>query len=235
MTVRAVQFDRYGKADVVRLGEVPESSPGNSQVKVRVEAVSINAVDLAVRSGRFRYLTLAKPPLGLGIDFVGTVEELGADSDRLAVGDRVWGVRARSLTYTVGTLAERVVVPVTDVAQVPVHVPAVELISALAPAAVAWTAVDRHAQVDGGDRVLVRGAAGGMGAAIAQLAVHRGAEVIGVAGAGARQPLQGIGVSDILDYRDVSVSQVPELDVLIDTVGTELLAWRDRVRPGGGC
>ena len=113
--MRAVMMREFGPPDVLELVEVDRPVPVEGEVLVRVEAVGLNPVDAAVRSGGFRLF--AQPPTVLGWDVAGVVEEAGPGVDRFVPGDRVFGL-AR-FPRMAGAYAEYLTVPAAELARPP--------------------------------------------------------------------------------------------------------------------
>lgn len=114
--MQAVRYDRFGDASVMSLGDHPEPQLGDGQVVVRIEARSVNLIDLKVRSGMMGPLVDKRFPKIPGADFAGAVVAIGSNVSGLAVGDRVFGA---ANPFKGGAFAERIAVPSSQVAPVP--------------------------------------------------------------------------------------------------------------------
>ena len=174
--MKAVRFDEYGAVDVLDVRDVPVPEPGDGQVLVRVRAAGINPGEAKIREGALHERFPATFPSGQGSDFAGVVERAGAGVTGIAPGAEVIGwVDTRS------SQAEYVVADAANLAAKPVQIPW-EVAGAIPVVGfTAWAAV-RAVGLKQGDTVVVSGAAGGVGAVTVQLAVRRGATVIGLAG-----------------------------------------------------
>ncbi|MEU0459627.1 alcohol dehydrogenase catalytic domain-containing protein, partial [Streptomyces sp. NPDC006129] len=177
-TMRAVLFDRFGGPEVLYVGRVQRPRPAPGEVLVRVRAFSVNGGDLAARSGRARLLTGRSFPQRIGLDFTGEVAALGTGATGVAVGDRVWGVVGRVSGF--GSAAEYLTIRPERLGRIP---DGLDLVSAAAlpVATTAMTALRDKAALRPGERLLVRGAAGGVGNAAVQLGQADGAEVTALA------------------------------------------------------
>jgi NADPH2:quinone reductase len=210
--MRAVIADPSAAA-ALRLADVPEPTPGPSQVLVEVRHVALNLGDLNdARSGRV--------PAGavLGSDVAGAVARPAADGSGPTVGTRV-------VALAPGAFAERSAVDVSMLAEVPVSVDLAHA-AALPVAGVAALRALRAAGPVLGKRVLVTGASGGVGRFAVQLAARAGAHVTASVGAAAR----GSGLAEAgADAVVVGLGEVDQpIDVVLDNVGGAQLvaAWR---------
>ncbi|MFD4647954.1 NAD(P)-dependent alcohol dehydrogenase [Streptomyces sp. NBC_01474] len=228
--MKAVLYDRYGGPDVLYLGRVPRPEPAAGEVLVKVHAFSVNGGELAARAGRVRLVTGRKFPKRVGLDFTGEVAALGAGVARLVDGDRVWGVLGRTSGF--GSAAEYVTVPAERIGRVPDGLDLVDA-AALPVATTAVTALRDKAGLRPGERLLVRGAAGGVGNAAVQLGRAYGAEVTALARAANLDFVRGLGAHKAVDHRIVRSGELDRFDVVLDTAGTELRAFRGLLNPGG--
>lgn len=229
--MRAALYDRYGPPEVLYVGAVPRPAPGPGEVLVRVHAVSVNGGELHGRAGRVRLVTdLAERgfPKRLGIDFAGEVVALGPDVSGPKVGDRVWGVLGR----TFGSAAEYVVVRPRSLALAPAGIDLVEA-AALAVGTTAITALRDKARLRAGERLLVRGAAGGVGSIAVQLGRALGAHVTALAGAGNLDFVRDLGAHEAHDYATTGPADLGRFDVVLDTAGTEHPAYQRLLTPRG--
>ncbi|MFI6290273.1 NAD(P)-dependent alcohol dehydrogenase [Nonomuraea sp. NPDC050790] len=231
--MRAALYDRYGPPEVLYEGVLPRPAPGPGEVLVRVHAASVNGGEYLGRAGKVRLVTgLANRgwPKRTGIDFTGEVAALGSPMSGLRPGDRVWGSMARSQGF--GSAAEYVVVRPRQLAFAPAGLDLVQA-AALPVGTTAITALRDKARLAPGERLLVRGAAGGVGSLAVQLGRAYGAHVTALAGKANLDLVHDLGAHEAHDYRTTGPADLGRFDVILDAVGTGLPAWRRLLTPRG--
>ena len=170
----AAQFDRFGPPEVLVVAPFPEPHAGRAQVRIRVRSAGVSPVDLALRAGlspAAAHLALPHIP---GVDAAGVVDEVGADVTDVAPGDEVFGTV--DLARLGGASAEHAVLAFW--APKPVSMTWDEAGAAGSSIETATRALDLL-EVDGGTTMIIDGASGGVGSVAVQLAIARGARVIG--------------------------------------------------------
>jgi NADPH:quinone reductase-like Zn-dependent oxidoreductase len=216
-TMRAIRQQTLGGPEVLALVEVPRPVPGPTEVLVRVLAAGVNPVDWKVRArGGF----LGQPPFTVGWDVAGAVESLGYGVTRFATGDRVFGMPR--FPREAGAYAQYVTSPSRQLARTPERLSDVEAAALPLAGLTAWQSLVETADVQPGQRVLVLGAAGGVGHLAVQIAKARGAYVIGTARTGKHPFLFELGADAAIDYTSEDVAErAGEVDVVLDLVGGE--------------
>jgi NADPH:quinone reductase len=213
-------FGRHGGPEVQEFFDRPDPVPGRGEVLIRVDVAGVNPLDHLLRAGLVDGLDGGRPfPRVLGMEAAGTVLARGEDVDGLEVGDAVFGF---ALTGG-GTYAETTVLSAPNTARIPAGLPT--SVAATLPV-VGTTAVDALDQLGlpAGATVLVNGVGGGVGLAVAGLAIARGLTVIGTGSATKREHAEAIGVR-FVDYtaQDVVAAAralVPGgFDGIVDMVG----------------
>ncbi|MGM1017799.1 MAG: NAD(P)-dependent alcohol dehydrogenase [Actinomycetota bacterium] len=234
-TMAAWQRTTYGPAAGTERATLPVPSPARGEVLLRMRATALNAGDVRLMLGD---PLLVRPVFGMrrpkyavrGMDAAGTVVALGPAVTDVAMGDEVV-VELKGG----GGLAEYAVAPVTGLAVRPPEVTP-EIAACLPIAAVtAMQAIDL-AHVEGGHRVLVIGASGGVGTFVVQLATLRGAEVWATCGEPNRALVAELGAVRTFDYRATAVTELPanSFDAIIDVAGgTRLRDLRRLLTPTG--
>ncbi|WP_406146938.1 NAD(P)-dependent alcohol dehydrogenase [Streptomyces sp. NBC_01012] len=226
--MRAALYDSYGPPEVLRIGTVPVPTLQQGQVLVRVHAVGVNGGELYGRAGRVRLVTGRKFPQRTGIDFAGEIAEVDPAVTGLRPGDRVWGVLPR----TFGSAAEYIAVRPRNLAYAPENISLVEAAS-LPVGVTAITALRVRGRLKPGRRLLVRGASGGVGSIAVQLGKVLGAHVTALAGPKNLDFVRELGADEAFSYTTTGPSDLGRFDVIMDTAGTELRAFRRLLAPGG--
>ncbi|MEJ1197879.1 MULTISPECIES: NAD(P)-dependent alcohol dehydrogenase [unclassified Streptomyces] len=228
--MRAVQFDRFGPPEVLRVNDVPTPRPGAGEVLVKVHAVSVDAGEIAFRAGKLRRVTRTRFPRGLGSDFAGRVAAVGGGVPAWSVGDAVWGLMPH---LTFGSVADYVAVPGQRLAPAPRNLSLLEAAALPAAGTTALTALTDKARLQPGERLLVRGATGGVGSIAVQLGKALGAHVTALAGARNLDWITRLGADEAVDYRTTRPEGLDRFDVIVDVVGTDLGAYQARLARKG--
>jgi NADPH:quinone reductase-like Zn-dependent oxidoreductase len=211
----------YGSPEVLHLEEFPKPTAGEGDVLVRVHAASANAGDWHLLRGTpfpFRFVAGLFTPrhLVIGTDIAGRVEAVGRRVTQFKPGDDVFGELSRS---GFGGYAEYVVAPETALALKPTNASFEE---AAATPTSGLTAVQglRKGKIRQGQKVLIHGAAGGVGTFAVQIAKFFGAEVTAVCGPRSVDVVRSIGADHVLDYtRDDFALAGPQYDVILAANG----------------
>lgn len=223
---------RFGVGpEVLAVEDAPKPVPGRGEVLIRQLASSVNGGDLSIRAGHAKPMAMMLTPgwpKPLGMDVVGLIEQLGTGVADVGLGDLVWGVSTGS-----DAIAEYVVMKANRVAAAPRNLEPNQLGAIPVAGTTAMAAVDSFAKVKPGDRVLVRGGAGGVGSMIVQFARARGARLTALASNSTRNAVTALGAHEVLDYRQTATASLPEFDVVIDTIGSDLGAFRKKLAKGG--
>ncbi len=210
--MKAIQFHDYGGPEVLVLEEVTRPEPGVGQVLIRVVAAGVNPADWKIRGGLYKAFNSVTLPAIPGLDGAGIIEAVGPDVTAFKPGDEVYGVFTSSY-------AEYVLASAGYIQPKPANLSFEEAAAVPVGALTAWGAIEA-AGVQAGQRVLIHGAAGGVGSFAVQLARWRGAHVIGTASAKNLEYIHSLGLQTALDYNAAPFeTMVSGVDVVIDTVG----------------
>lgn len=217
-TMRAVTARNYGGPEVLAMEELPVPTPADNHLLVEVKASSLNALDWHFLTGTpylMRLMLGMRRPKRLvpGADVAGVVVGVGDGVTRSAIGDAVFGVGA-------GGCGQYLTVKETSVVSIP---DGVSFEAAGATPVAALTALQglrTHGDVQPDERVLVNGAAGGVGTMAVQIATALGARVSAVCSTRNVEMVRSLGADEVLDYtRDDFVVGGARFDVMLDTVG----------------
>lgn len=222
--MRAITVSAFGDPSVLTLAEVATPEPGPGQVLVKVAAAGVGPWDVKGRKGAFGPRRFPWVP---GAEISGTVEAVGEGVDSFPPGEAVYG-------NPDGGYAEYAAVDVARMALAPSSVDLVDAAAVPIGAATALEGIDDHLHLAEGDRVLVAGAAGGVGAFVVQLAKTRGARVVATASPRNHDFLRTIGADEVIDYRQNWLEAAAGVDAAYDCVGGE--TWEGCVaalREGG--
>jgi NADPH:quinone reductase-like Zn-dependent oxidoreductase len=227
--MKAIRMHRYGGSEALTLDEVPRPVPQENEVLLRVRALSVNPVDWKIREGFLKEVRSVPLPSIPGADVAGIVESIGAGVARFRQGHEVFGL-LRS-----GGYAEYATAPVDALVSKPRSLDFSEAASVPLASMTAWQALVDHGGVGAGKRVLIHGAAGGVGLFAVQLARWKNAEVIGTASAPDLEFVRGLGAMEAIDYKATRFEDVVEgVDVVLDLIGGETQQRSfQALRPGG--
>jgi NADPH:quinone reductase-like Zn-dependent oxidoreductase len=225
-------YSRAGSGGMVyEMSPTPE--PGEGEVLVRVHAAGLIATELSwvptwtMRTGEPRPL-----PVIPGHEFSSEITALGAGVKDVDVGDLVYGLND---WYHDGAQAEYCVARVADFATKPASIDHIQAAATPISALTAWQGLIERGRLVAGERVLIHGAAGGVGVFAVQLARWRGARVTGTASLANLDFVRGLGADEVIDYQATRFEDVlRDIDVVFDTVGGQTLerSWCV-LQPGG--
>jgi NADPH:quinone reductase-like Zn-dependent oxidoreductase len=226
--MRAVRFHSYGPSSVLVVDEIDRPEPKAGEVLIKVHHAGVNPIDWKMRAGYLQQYMPVTLPHSPGLDVSGTVASVGEGVTGFNVGDRVFGRGAK-------TYAEYSVAPVTTIAHIPEGVSFEQAATLHVGGVTAWLGLFDSGHLEAGQRVLVQGGAGGVGAIAVQLAHWKGAYVIATTSTPNVEFVRSLGADDVIDYTTTNVEDaVHDVDVVLDTVGGEVTAhsW-SALKPGG--
>jgi NADPH:quinone reductase-like Zn-dependent oxidoreductase len=229
--MKAVLIDRYGDADELKYRDVPVPEVNADEVLIKVFATSINPVDWKIRQGMMNSLPWAFPMI-LGWDVSGVVEKVGSAVAHFRPGDEVYAFPTLSPK---GTYAEYVSVKAGEVAHKPQKLDHLQAASLPLAGLTARQALFDHGGLQAGQKILINGAAGGVGTLAIQLAKNNGAYIIGTASQRNVDFLKGLGADEVIDYTKENVEeQLRDIDLVLDCIGGENQKQLVKVlKPGG--
>ncbi|WP_242394438.1 medium chain dehydrogenase/reductase family protein [Anaeromyxobacter oryzisoli] len=212
---RVVRVKRFGGPEGLEVVDAPLPTAGRGEVRVRVLASSVEYTDVTIRRHLYPWV-LRRPPFVLGYDVVGEIDQLGDGVSGFQIGDRVADMTVLGSNAAYRTLrADRVT-------RVPAGVDAAEAATLILSWTTAYQLLHRAARIRRGQRVLVQGAAGGVGLALLVLGRQAGVELWGTARGEHAALLRELAATPI-DYRREDFTRVLPggFDVVFDGIGEE--------------
>ncbi|WP_027211381.1 NADP-dependent oxidoreductase [Burkholderia sp. WSM2232] len=228
--MKAIRVAAYGGPESLELQDIEEPPVGDEEVLIDVASTSVNPVDWKIVTGMMKGFIPLPLPFTPGVDVAGTVAALGRNVTGLAVGAEVFG-----FIGITGGYATRAVSSADRLALKPKNVGFLEAGGIPATALTAWQALHEHGGLRAGQRVLIHGAAGGVGSVAVQLARIAGAEVIATASARNLEYVKSLGASTVIDYAANDFERnASDVDIVLDLVGgdTQTRSW-SVLRRGG--
>ncbi len=222
--MKAARINQWGQAAQVE--DIPQPTPAGGEVLVRVRAASVNPVDNMIAAGYLQ--SMFSTPMTLGTDFAGEAAAVGEGVSHVQPGDAVYGMGTGA-----GTFAEYAVVKASGVAHKPRSLDDVHAAAAPLAGLTALQTLLNAAKLQSGERVLIHGAAGGIGAFAVQLAKAHGAHVVGVDRPEKADFLRELGVDEVVDS-DRFEEAVEPVDVVLDLIGGEFVDRSFNVVKQGG-
>jgi NADPH:quinone reductase-like Zn-dependent oxidoreductase len=215
----AVVVRSFGGLEVLRVERTEVPRPRSDEVLIAVKAVGVNPLDWKVRRGEVFTDAFGSPPLVPGWDVSGVVAQAGARVTSLTEGQEVFGLV--NFPAPGGAYAEYVTAPAGEVLPKPEELTHAEAAALPLAGMTAWQALFKDGKVTSGHRVLIHGAAGGVGHIAVQLARWKGATVVASASARNLEYLSRLGADETVDYTAERAF--------------EGLDWADLVLDVGGC
>ena len=206
--MRAIVYHDYGNADVLQMTDLPMPERAAGEVLIRVYASSVNPIDYRLRSGQMKGLLPGGFPRIPGYDVAGVVEAMDEDSDcGFQVGDRVMAFLD---SLRGGALAEYAVCGPDVVAKIPESVSIEDAAAIPLAGTTALQSLRDHGRIERGQRVLINGASGGVGAFAVQIAKSYDCHVDAVASGENREFCLGLGADHFYDYEQTSFTESDE-------------------------
>jgi len=236
--MKAAIYTRYGGPDAVEIADVEKPVPKDNEVLIRVRAAAINPADWRLLRGvpqifrmlfRLRGPTVAEPSR-LGHDVAGHVEAVGRSVTQFKAGDEVFGA-------CVGALAEYACASEAKVVRKPEKVTFEQAASIPVAALTALQGLRDKGRVQAGQKVLINGAAGGVGTFAVQIAKWFGADVTGVTSTKNAEMIRALGADRAIDYTQEDFTKGGQrYDLILDNIGNHSLsACRRVLSPKGRC
>jgi NADPH:quinone reductase-like Zn-dependent oxidoreductase len=231
--MKAAIYTSYGPPDVVRTTDVEKPVPKADEVLIKVRAASVNPLDWRLMKGKPRILRLffglRKPRLGRpGVDAAGEVEAVGSNVTQFKPGDEVFGACR-------GAFAEYACTAESKIAMKSDNLTFEQAASVNVAGLTALQGLRDHGKIQPGGKVLINGAAGGVGTFAVQIAKSFGADVTGVCSTRNINMVRSIGADEVIDYTQHNFATSDErYDLILDCVGNHSFsACRRILNPDG--
>ena len=231
--MKAAIYESYGPPHVVRITEVEKPAPKDDEVLLKVRAASVNPLDWRLMKGEPRLLRLffglRKPRLGRpGVDAAGEVEAVGRNVTQFKPGDEVFGSCR-------GAFAEYACTAASNLVMKPDDVTFEQGASIFVAGLTALQGLRDKGKIQSGSKVLINGAAGGVGTFAVQIAKTFGAHVTGVCSTRNVEMVRSIGADEIIDYTqsDFTTSN-QRYDLILECVGNHSFSECRRVLTAAG-
>lgn len=212
--MKAIQIEKFGDVDEMKMHDVEIPVLGKKQILVQNNMVALDPYDIKYVMGV--YGPNDRWPVIPGSSVAGTVIELGADVNDFKLGERV--VATRHLK----TYAELVPVGQSALAKIPADVSDEIAVAAALGAATGYQMIMEKLAVQAGERVLIHGGAGQVGAMAIQVALLQGAEVVATASPDDFEFVRSLGVQEVLDYHKLSWESLAPFDAILDPIGGKM-------------
>jgi alcohol dehydrogenase len=228
--MKAVVATRYGGPEALSISQWPEPVVGDHDVLIAVKAAGLNPLDFKIRDGKVRLVIRKKPPIALGCDVAGVIEQVGSAVRGLVKGDEVF---ARLEKNRMGGIAQRVAADYRVVAKKPANASFVEAAAVPLVGLTSLQALREVAGLQAGQRVLIHAGAGGIGTVAIQIAKILGLWVATTTSTKNLELVTRLGADQVIDY--TKHEPLPSgLDAVFDTLGgASELASLAAVKPGG--
>ena len=200
--MKATYIEHYGGTDAIKIVNdfAKPAAPSPGQVLVEVKAVGLNRFDTMLRAGYVHQMMPLHFPSIVAGDFAGTVAQIGEGVSGFTVGDEVFG-QAGVFSGGSGAPAEFTVTPSEKLAKKPSTISMVEAASLPVTATSALQAIEEHIALQKGQKILIHGGTGGVGAIAVQLAKHHGAYVATTVDGQFASLAKELGADEVIDYK----------------------------------
>src|SRR6266700_2075339 len=224
--MKAIVYRNYGSPDILRLEEIEKPTAGDDEVLIKVRAAAVNPLDLLFRGTSYmvRMITGLRKPKDtrLGVNVAGQVEAVGRNVTQFKLGDAVFGTCK-------GALAKYVCTSESALVMKPDNVTFEQAASVPVAALTALQSLRDKGQIHREQKVLVNGAAGGVGTFAVQIAKWFGADVTGVCSTRNVEMVRSIGADHVVDYTQEDFTKSGQhYDVIFDLVSNHTFSARRR-------
>jgi len=226
--MRAMVVGRYGPPEVLESRDLPDPQPKAGEVLIRIKTIGVNFADLLQRMGI--YPGTPKPPFVPGLEIAGVVEKTAEGGKQPQTGEPLKRGEAVAAFTEFNAYAQWAVVPAQQAYRLPPGMPFDDAAAIPVNYLTAYHSMFAMGNLQSGDRILIHGAAGGVGIAAVQLAKSRGLMIFGTAGPAKQEYLRKIGVDHAIDYTKTDFVHAvhkfaPEgIEMVMDAIGGKSFA-----------
>ncbi|HEX2533007.1 MAG TPA: NADP-dependent oxidoreductase [Chitinophagaceae bacterium] len=232
--MKAAYIEQYGGTDAIKIvNDFVQPAPAAGQVLVKVHAASLNRIDTILRAGYLQQMMPLPFPSIVAGDFAGTVAQVGEGVTGFSKGDEVYG-HSGALAGGSGALAEFTVAATGKVSAKPASVSMEEAASLPLTAASALQAIEEHIGLQEGQKILIHGGTGGIGAIAIQLAKHLGAFVATTVDVQFASQARELGADEVIDYKTQDfTSIIKDYDAVLVTAADAAAGSYGVLKSGG--
>lgn len=238
--MRAVYYDQFGPADVLKVGDRPMPEPAPDEVLVQVACAGVNPIDRRLRNGELQEFFMRTWPITPGWDVAGRIVKVGRAVDGWKAGDEIVGL---AFTWTLhhGTYAEYVPVQAVSIAPKPASIPFHQAAALPLVSLTAWESLAEYAALQPGQTVLIQAGAGGVGSVALSMAKHLGLKAYTTTRAMNFDYVRERGAHHAIDYSTedyvaaIRALEPDGLDAVLETLSGDAVvrAAIGLVKPGG--
>ena len=229
--MKAAVINKFGPPEVFEIAEMPEPDITDDELLIEVLAGSVNPIDCKQRKGNHKFIFGSRFPIILGYDVSGTVVRTGKKVKKFKIGEKVCGVLNNKYGGGLGQYAKS---PEKCFSRLPENADVKRYAALPLAGLTVLQALRDKAKIREGHKILIIGAAGGVGNYAVQIANIFKAEVYAVSSARHENFLGQLRPLHFIDYTKTDITQVKErFDSIFDTAGTSFLVYRHLLRPGG--
>lgn len=212
--MKAIRIHDFGSFEQLKYEDVPVPTLKDNQILVKVYATSVNHLDMKKASGAAKETMPIDLPWIPGHDFAGVVEKVGEGVSTFNIGDKVYG------NSNGGSYAEYLAADLDKVVKMPDSLSFIEASSVPHVGETAWQAIHTHGHLQSGQKVLIHGAAGAVGAFAVQFAKEVGAEIYATSSEEDKELVKSLGADVVIDYKKTDFTIVAkDIDLVLVLVG----------------
>lgn len=234
--MKAVRIHQYGSFEQLKYEDAPTPKIDDNQVLVKVYATSVNHLEIKKASGALSSKFDLEFPWIPGHDFAGIVVEVGKNATTFSLGDKVYGNANDGYKHSSqGSYAEFIAADVHKTALMPTNLSFVEASTVPHVGETAWQAIHTYGKLKAGEKVLIHGATGAVGAFATQFAREIGALIYATASGRNKGLAESYGANVVIDYRTTDFSEViKEMDLVLVLTGGDVQEKSYKVLKKGG-